>query len=138
MIIAILLFAIAGITEAQDQEEALVDPVTPADQVHPAWDTFEPTFRRYVCPFHAQAPAYDPDEFVCGYVLVPEDRTNPDSRLIKLSVLKIVSTSDNPERRAVMRLTGGPGGPSLSAGRIRAYQGPKHKGVSGRCRFDLL
>jgi pimeloyl-ACP methyl ester carboxylesterase len=135
-IIAIFLFAMAGITEAQDQAEAPVDPVSLPDQVHPAWDTFEPTFTRYVCPFHAQAPAYDPDEFICGYVLVPEDRTDPDSRLIKLSVLKIVSTSDNPERRAVVRLTGGPGGPSLSAGRIRAYQGPNTKGF--RDAADLI
>ncbi|MEM9053727.1 MAG: alpha/beta hydrolase, partial [Pseudomonadota bacterium] len=69
-------------------------------------------------------PKYDPEEFICGYVLVPEDRTNPDSRLIKLSVLKIVSTSETPPGRAVIRLTGGPGGPSLSAGRITAYQRP--------------
>ncbi|NQY12371.1 MAG: hypothetical protein HRT81_00730, partial [Henriciella sp.] len=79
-IIAILLVAMAGITEAQDQVEPLIDPVTLPDQVHPAWDTFEPTFTPYVCPFHAQAPAYDPDEFVGGYVLVPEDRTDPDRR----------------------------------------------------------
>ncbi len=110
-------------SNAQEAEQAAPEPVVEIEQVHPAWDDFSPRFTPYVCPFHTAAPKYDPDEFICGYVLVPEDRTQPDSRLIKLSVLKIVSTSDNPERRAVMRLTGGPGGPSLGAGRIRAYQG---------------
>lgn len=112
---------------------AQIDPDLPAlpimdpDRVHSNWATFEPEFTPYVCPFHAQAPDYDPEEFRCGYVLVPEDRTKPDSRLIKLSVLSIKSTSDNPDRRAVMRLTGGPGGPSLGAGRIAVYQGANTK-----------
>ncbi|MEM7327403.1 MAG: alpha/beta hydrolase [Pseudomonadota bacterium] len=123
--IAILLLMISANWPAHTQSETEVfsDPPELGEQVDPVWLGFDPEFKPYVCPFHAQAPKYDPEEFVCGYVLVPEDRTNPDSRLIKLSVLKIVSTSDNPDRRAVMRLTGGPGGPSLSAGRIRAYQG---------------
>lgn len=92
------------------------------ESVHSNWETFDPEFVRHVCPFADSAPAYDPDEFVCGYVLVPEDRTKPTSRLIKLSVLKIVSTSDTPSAGAIIRLTGGPGGTSLSGGRIRAYQ----------------
>ena len=62
--------------------------------------------------------------FRCGYVLVPEDRTDPNSQLIQLSVLQIKSTSENPDKRAVIRLTGGPGGESLGAGRIFAYSDP--------------
>ena len=96
--------------------------VPAAETVHPAWQSFAPEFTPYVCPFQASAPAYDPEEFRCGYVLVPEDRTDPASRLIKLSVLRIASTSNSPPAGAIIRLTGGPGGPSLSAGRIRAYQ----------------
>ncbi|MEE2930757.1 MAG: alpha/beta hydrolase [Pseudomonadota bacterium] len=107
---------------AQEQPAPLDENFEPIEAVHPVWEAFEPEFTPYVCPYHAQAPEYDPEEFRCGYVLVPEDRTNPESRLIKLSVLKIASTTDNPEQRAVIRLTGGPGGTSLSAGRIAAYQ----------------
>ncbi len=107
---------------AQDDPELPALPDLRTESVHPAWADFQPEFTPYVCPFHAQAPKYDPEEFRCGYVLVPEDRTNPASRLIKLSVLKIESTSENPDNRAVIRLTGGPGGPSLTAGRIAAYQ----------------
>ncbi|MEL6861572.1 MAG: alpha/beta fold hydrolase [Pseudomonadota bacterium] len=122
---AILVFTLcAPSAVAQDDPELPAIPDLRTESVHPAWADFEPEFTPYVCPFHAQAPKYDPDEFRCGYVLVPEDRTNPDSRLIKLSVLKIASTSENLDNRAVIRLTGGPGGPSLSAGRIIAYQRP--------------
>ncbi|MEL7107627.1 MAG: alpha/beta hydrolase [Pseudomonadota bacterium] len=106
----------------QDPVETIEDPIIEIEQVHPAWETFTPEFTPYVCPFHAAAPKYDPEEFRCGYVLVLEDRTNPDSRLIKLSVLKIAATTENPDKRAVIRLTGGPGGTSLVAGRIAAYQ----------------
>ncbi len=122
------LFAVAFVillpfaAVAQNEVPQASEIIEPIEAVHPAWETFEPEFTPYVCPFHAQAPKYDPGEFRCGYVLVPEDRTNPESRLIKLSVLKIASTSENPNNRAVIRLTGGPGGPSLSAGRIAAYQ----------------
>jgi len=119
-----LAIGLGQLVFAQDDPDLPAIPDLTVEQVHPAWLDFQPEFTPYVCPFHAQAPEYDPEEFICGYVLVPEDRTDPGSRLIKLSVLRIVSTSDNPERRAVMRLTGGPGGPSLGAGRIRAYQGP--------------
>lgn len=131
-----LLMSIAWFAHAQEDTEPVIELSPAGEQVHPAWLDFEPEFTPYVCPFHAQAPKYDPEEFICGYVLVPEDRTDPNSRQIKLSVLKIVSTSDNPERRAVMRLTGGPGGPSLSAGRIRAYQGPNTRGF--REAADLI
>ena len=115
-----LLLAPAALAQSDPDIPAL--PELQREMVDPVWQVFEPAFTPYVCPFHAEAPAYDPEEFRCGYVLVPEDRTNANSRLIKLSVLKIRSTAANPERRAVIRLTGGPGGPSLSAGRIRAYQ----------------
>ena len=124
----LVIFASLGwpVASAQDAE-AVPDPVIAIEHVHPAWDDFGPEFTPHVCPFHSAAPKYDPDEFRCGYVLVPEDRTNPDSRLIKLSVLKIASTADNPDNRAVIRLTGGPGGTSLNAGRIAAYQRPDTK-----------
>ena len=125
--LAFLTFIVAPLAIAQVDPDLPALPVLDPDRVHSNWADFEPEFTPYVCPFHAQAPDYDPEEFRCGYVLVPEDRTKPDSRLIKLSVLSIKSTSDNPERRAVIRLTGGPGGPSLGAGRIFAYQGANTK-----------
>ncbi|MEM1035364.1 MAG: alpha/beta hydrolase [Pseudomonadota bacterium] len=120
------VFAYLGLASAVAQEEAsdpTILPLAQVEQIHPAWTNFQPEFTPYVCPFHTRSLKYDPDEFICGYVLVPEDRTNPDSRMIQLSVLQIKSTSDDPEAKAIVRLTGGPGAPSLAAGRIRAYQG---------------
>ncbi|MEL6414752.1 MAG: alpha/beta fold hydrolase [Pseudomonadota bacterium] len=124
---ALFAFMTAPFAMAQIDPDLPALPVLDPDRVHSNWVDFEPEFTPYVCPFHAQAPDYDPEEFRCGYVLVPEDRTKPDSRLIKLSVLNIKSTSENPAGGAVIRLTGGPGGPSLSAGRIFAYQGANTK-----------
>ncbi|MEO1642893.1 MAG: hypothetical protein AAFR74_06110, partial [Pseudomonadota bacterium] len=122
---ALSALACLGLTSASAQlsAEDILEPITPIEQVHPAWTDFQPEFTSHVCPFHDAAPDYDPDEFICGYVLVPEDRTNPASRLIQLSVLQIKSTSETPEVPAIIRLTGGPGAPSLSAGRITAYLG---------------
>ncbi|MEM1087321.1 MAG: alpha/beta hydrolase [Pseudomonadota bacterium] len=117
--LAASLFFLLPNVIAQDAAIAQSD----TERVHPTWTSFQPEFTPYVCPFHSGAPKYDPKEFICGYVLVPEDRTNTDSRLIQLSVLQIKSTSEDPEAKAIIRLTGGPGAPSLSAGRIRAYQG---------------
>lgn len=121
------MLALAGFANAQGIELTEILAPVEADFVHPAWQDFQPEFTPYVCPYHHAAPEYDPEEFICGYVLVPEDRAKPGSRLIKLSVLKIVSTSETPEAGAIIRLTGGPGGPSLGAGRIRAYQASDNK-----------
>ncbi len=116
----VTLLALNFTAVAQSVEDIETETV---EQVHEHWASFQPRFTEYICPYQSGLN-YDPDEFICGYVLVPEDRTNPASRLIKLSVLQIISTSESPEAGAVIRLTGGPGGPSLSAGRIRAYQAP--------------
>ncbi len=109
---------------------SLVPPLSaggaPEPRQHPAWADFEPRFTPHICPFGAGLQ-YDPEEFRCGYVLVPEDRTDPDSRLVRLSVLKIASLNPAPAAGALVRLTGGPGRPSLSAGRIRAYQAPENR-----------
>ncbi|MEM7460063.1 MAG: alpha/beta hydrolase [Pseudomonadota bacterium] len=131
-----LMTGMGWLAHAQDETAPVLEVPMPGEQVDPTWLDFVPEFKPYVCPFHTQAPEYDPEEFRCGYVLVPEDRTVADSRLIKLSVLKIASTSENPDRRAVVRLTGGPGGPSLGAGRIRAYQGANTRGF--REAADLI
>ncbi|MCR9270816.1 MAG: alpha/beta hydrolase [Hyphomonadaceae bacterium] len=126
LVLKLGVLALAWIWFGQSAQAQSVEEILGPNRelVHPIWQQYDPEFTPYICPFHAQAPNYDPAEFRCGYVLVPEDRTDQNSRLIQLSVLQIKSTSDNPDRRAVVRLTGGPGGPSLSAGRILAYQAP--------------
>ncbi|MFV0542651.1 MAG: alpha/beta hydrolase [Marinicella pacifica] len=45
----------------------------------------------------------------CGRLTVPENRKNPDSRLIKLNVAVVNSDVENPKSDAVVLLAGGPG-----------------------------
>ncbi|MEM1151451.1 MAG: alpha/beta hydrolase [Pseudomonadota bacterium] len=122
---------LSEVLEAVEDGTPLVTP----DRVHPRWDDYEPEFRPVICPFPL-AGAYSSEEFQCGYVLVPEDRTHRASRLIQIMVLKIASTSADPPGGALLRLTGGPGGPSLSSGRINAYRGGANASV--RAAADLI
>ena len=49
----------------------------------------------------------------CGYVAVPEDRSRPDGRMIKLAVAVFASTSPAPDPAPLVWLEGGPGGASI-------------------------
>ncbi len=51
----------------------------------------------------------------CGYLEVPENRSDPDSATIRLHVAIFESTSDAPEADPVVYLEGGPGGDALEA-----------------------
>ncbi len=121
-LIALLLTSLAS---AQPDENTRIQ----SDVIDPVWASFEPEFVEHVCPFSISFE-YDTEAFRCGYVLVPEDRTNPESRLIKLSVLQGRASTEEGQSRALMRLTGGPGGESLGSGRIQAYD----KGIAARIR----
>lgn len=62
-----------------------------------------------VCPFSFD---YEPGEMTCGFIEVPENRSDPDTRVIQLLFVKIASTAEEEtEVRAdpVIYLTGGPG-----------------------------
>lgn len=75
-----------------------------------------------LCPFRGEID-YEPGEIECGFITVPENRSNPDSRLIRVHFVKIAATGDpdaeegeageepKQERRndPVIYLTGGPG-----------------------------
>ncbi len=68
-----------------------------------------PRFEAADCMF-TEPSGYDPK---CGYVIVPEDRSNPQSREIRLATA--IFRSDNPDKapEPVIYLDGGPGGSSL-------------------------
>lgn len=51
----------------------------------------------------------------CGYLFVPEDRSQPDSPLIQLHVAIVRSKSQNPAPDPVVYLQGGPGAHTLDA-----------------------
>jgi len=55
----------------------------------------------------------DGHDVTCGYLIVPEDRSDPDSDTIRLHVAVFKSTSDAPSEDAIIYLDGGPGGHTL-------------------------
>ena len=56
-------------------------------------------------------PSLDfPPTMRCGYLTVPENRTKPDSRTIRIFVLRLPALSPNPKPDPIVVLSGGPGG----------------------------
>jgi len=57
------------------------------------------------CTYEANKKKYDAD---CGTLVLPENRSNPDSRLIALPVIRVRALSDSPAE-PIFFLQGGPG-----------------------------
>jgi len=95
VLLALLSFLVPAITGAQELAEAET-AVNAAEQglppalarVHPAWRDFRPEWRPEPCPFDGYVD-FNKDRVECGYMLVPENRRDPDSRLIRLSVARV-------------------------------------------------
>jgi pimeloyl-ACP methyl ester carboxylesterase len=68
---------------------------------------FEPFFEEEDCPFDLDI------DITCGYVIVLEDRSDPDGERVELAVVILYALSDNPEPDPVIYLEGGPGGSAL-------------------------
>lgn len=51
-----------------------------------------------------------PANVVCGYLTVPEDRSKPDGRMIRIFVMRVPAVSANPRPDPIVVLSGGPGG----------------------------
>ncbi len=83
-----------------------------SEAVHPAWSDYRATFVEVPCPFK-DAVDYDPEDVTCGTLLVPEDRTDPDSRLIQLQAAVVAGREPDVDVGATVYLSGGPGGPGL-------------------------
>lgn len=58
----------------------------------------------------------------CGYLTVPENRSDPNSRDIRLAVAVVKSTSDDPRPDPIVYLSGGPGGSTIER-LTRMYDG---------------
>nr|WP_136252584.1 alpha/beta fold hydrolase [Ningiella ruwaisensis] len=77
-------------------------------QIELTWPIPEPV--DFVCPFKNSID-YEPGEISCGFITVPENREDPDTRMIRLHFVKIAATGEEEEYRSdpVIYLTGGPG-----------------------------
>ena len=71
-----------------------------------------PRFESAACPFTAEPGVLE--QVRCGYVTVPENRSRPDGRRLRLAVAILKSRSATPRPDPVVRLGGGPGDPSLA------------------------
>jgi pimeloyl-ACP methyl ester carboxylesterase len=71
--------------------------------------TSEPaaSFDEAPCPFNV--PEGQEDRVDCGFVVVPEDHSNPDGPFIRLAVVVVKDQSDEHQPDPVIVLAGGPG-----------------------------
>jgi len=67
-------------------------------------------FDPYRCPFEV----YEGEEIDCGYLIVPEDRSDPDTLEVELAVAILRSPNPNPAPDPILYLSGGPGDSALS------------------------
>lgn len=129
------MLAPAAIAQAQ----ADAPPPSPFRvDVAPVWEAHVPAYQPHVCPFVGEVD-FDENNIECGSILVPENRTNPASRLIRLAVMQVKSSGDDPPGGTVVRLEGGPGGGGISGSRARYYSGPearKLRAVANYVFFD--
>lgn len=72
-----------------------------------------PRFEDAACPFILPEGQVEGETVNCGYLIVPENRSDPASPTIKLAVAIFKSTSDTPQA-PMIRLDGGPGGHSVA------------------------
>jgi pimeloyl-ACP methyl ester carboxylesterase len=78
----------------------------------------------------------------CGTLVVSENRSNPNSRLIALPVIRIHSTGNHPTE-PIFRLTGGPGRSNVSGSSVVPWLIENHdfvlvgyRGMDGTVRLD--
>lgn len=119
-LLAIILgFIVFGLVGCQDQPGSETPAMTPAaeltatieptpSQEPTAVPAYEPVFETAECRFDHPRE----EEIRCGYLVVPEDRTNPE-KTIRLHVAIVPSLSDSPAPDPVVYLNGGPGGYTL-------------------------
>ena len=70
-------------------------------------------FHASACPFQLGAGIVDGQTVKCGFVTVPENRQNPNGAKVQLAVAIFKSPHAQHDPTPVVRLEGGPGGPSL-------------------------
>ena len=69
-----------------------------------------PRFESAPCPFEG---AEKQEDLKCGYLVVPENRSLPNGRTLRLAVAILKSLSENPLPDPLVYLSGGPGGASV-------------------------
>lgn len=71
------------------------------------------TFVDARCPFYILPPEIEGETVSCGYLVIPENRDNPESRKIQLAVMRIESHDPTSREPPIVYLEGGPGGAAI-------------------------
>jgi pimeloyl-ACP methyl ester carboxylesterase len=96
------------------QPPAVKTPVTTLPTQAPARPvTPTANYRSAPCPFQLGDGIVEGQTLKCGFVTVPENRTNPNGATVQLAVAIFKSPNVQHDPYPVIRLEGGPGGPSL-------------------------
>lgn len=74
---------------------------------------YVPTFEYAPCPFTLPPGQVEGETVECGYLVVPEDRADPDTRDIRIAVAIFSHPGSAPEPDPIIYLEGGPGGNPL-------------------------
>ncbi|MCP4289470.1 MAG: alpha/beta hydrolase [Gammaproteobacteria bacterium] len=115
-----LVLLLTGCSQPNTPTEAVQEPGATVTQTETAMPdvnntteptestrTFVPTFEEGTCPF--EVPASDADAVECGFVIVPEDHSNPEGPTIRIAVAILKDQGDAHQPDPVMLLHGGPG-----------------------------
>ena len=92
------------------QPPSVKTPIT----ILPTQATPKATFRSTRCPFQPGNGIVDGQTVKCGYVTVPENRSDPNGATVQLAVAIFKSPNVRHDPYPVVRLEGGPGGSSLN------------------------
>lgn len=107
---SLILLGAACSTRPDDPTLASVPEPTPLPTAAPtATPVYTPVFESAECQFSTPSDS----EVECGYLIVPEDRSNPE-RMIRLHVAIVSSQRSDAEPDPVVYLEGGPGGSALA------------------------
>jgi pimeloyl-ACP methyl ester carboxylesterase len=108
--LALVVSVLAGCGGAQ--AEPTETPAPPTDTPVPSTATSVPTeipVLREFEPADCQFQFTGSQDVECGYLVVPEDRREPDGRMIRLHVAVLRSTGAEPKTDPLVYLQGGPG-----------------------------
>lgn len=96
-----------------------------------------PRFEVSPCQFDLPDGQVEGETVECGYLVVPENRADPNSPIIKLAVAIFKSTDPNPGP-PMIRLDGGPGGHSVGIVGELLYELPSTPSLLARGDLILL